>query len=70
MGVAAIAFCQRFDWAGLDVLRGILAKAATEGLLGEEILEPRTETAAAGHNQEIDVRWNTTDDKDPTSVRT
>lgn len=63
-------FVSALTGAGLDVLRGILAKAATEGLLGEEILEPRTETAAAGHNQEIDVRWNTTDDKDPTSVRT
>lgn len=63
-------FVSALTGAGLDVLRGILAKAATEGLLGEEILEPRTETAADGHNQEIDVRWNTSDEKDPTSVRT
>ena len=62
-------FVSALTGQGLEVLRGILAKAACDGLLGDQILEPRTDLSGDGHNQEIDVRWSATNDFDPTSVR-
>lgn len=63
-------FVSALTGQGLEVLRGILAKAACDGLLGDQILEPRTDLSGDGHNQEIDVRWSANNDFDPTSVRT
>lgn len=63
-------FVSALTGSGLEVLRGILAKAASEGLLGDEILEPRSETSGDGHNPENDVRWDAPTDTDPSSVRT
>lgn len=63
-------FVSALTGQGLEVLRGILAKAACDGLLGDQILEPRTDLSGDGHNQEIDVRWSAINDFDPTSVRT
>lgn len=62
-------FVSALTGQGLEVLRGILAKAACDGLLGDQILEPRTDLSGDGHNQEIDVRWSANNDLDPTSVR-
>lgn len=62
-------FVSALTGQGLEVLRGILAKAACDGLLGDQILEARTDLASQGHNQEIDVRWSANNDLDPTSVR-
>lgn len=63
-------FVSALTGQGLEVLRGILAKGACDGLLGDQILEPRTDLSGDGHNQEIDVRWSANNDFDPTSVRT
>lgn len=63
-------FVSALTGQGLEVLRGILAKAACDGLLGDQILEPRSDLSGDGHNQEIDVRWSANNDFDPTSVRT
>lgn len=63
-------FVSALTGQGLEVLRGILAKAACDGLLGDQILESRTDLSGDGHNQEIDVRWGANNDFDPTSVRT
>lgn len=63
-------FVSALTGQGLEVLRGILAKAACDGLLGDQVLEPRTDLSGDGHNQEIDVRWSANNDFDPTSVRT
>ncbi|MGE5451013.1 MAG: GTPase HflX [Acidobacteriota bacterium] len=63
-------FVSALTGAGLEVLRGILAKAASEGLLGDEMLEPRSESARDGHNLQNDVRWDDPAATDPSSVKT
>ncbi|HET8869857.1 MAG TPA: GTPase HflX [Aquabacterium sp.] len=63
-------FASALTGAGLDVLRDILAKAVTEGLLGEEILHSRSELDAERQNAQSDVRWIASDLSDPTSART
>lgn len=63
-------FVSALTGTGLDVLRDILAKAVTEGLLGEEILHSRTELDAERQNEQSDVRWLASDSPDSTSART
>ncbi|MFN4265882.1 MAG: GTPase HflX [Aquabacterium sp.] len=62
-------FVSALKGTGLEVLRQILAKAASEGQLGDLTLAPRLENGSGGHNVETDVRWQAHPDTESTSVR-
>lgn len=62
-------FVSALKGTGLEVLRQILAKAASEGQLGDLTLAPRLENGSGGHNVETDVRWHAHPDTESTSVR-
>lgn len=62
-------FVSALKGTGLEVLRQILAKAASEGQLGDLTLAPRLENGSGGHNVETDVRWNAPTETESTSVR-
>lgn len=62
-------FVSALKGTGLEVLRQILAKAASEGQLGDLTLAPRLENGSGGHNVEPDVRWHAHPDTESTSVR-
>lgn len=62
-------FVSALKGTGLEVLRQILAKAASEGQLGDLTLAPRLEMGSGGHNVETDVRWNAPTETESTSVK-